>query len=92
MNAPELPTAPEPPAVVGPVQRRVSRQPAALPHPYWADDAVTLYHGDALELLPLLPEPGPSRPPVVRGRSAMSFARPIVPATGSRRSSGSRCW
>jgi site-specific DNA-methyltransferase (adenine-specific) len=56
MNAPELPQTTEQPAVTGPVQRRVSRQPAALPHPYWADDAVTLYHGDALELLPLLPQ------------------------------------
>lgn len=43
---------------VGPrVDRSVSCQPAAaLPAPYWEDAAVTLYHGDALELLPLLPK------------------------------------
>ena len=47
--------APETPAVGSQVQRRVRGQPVALPRPYWTDDAVTLYHGDALALLPLLP-------------------------------------
>jgi tRNA G10 N-methylase Trm11 len=34
----------------------VTWPPAGLPAPYYADDAVVIYHGDCRELLPLLPK------------------------------------
>lgn len=37
------------------IDRPVRRQPVALPRPYYEEGVVSLYHGDALELLPLLP-------------------------------------
>lgn len=29
-----------------------------LPQPFWSDDLVTLYHGDAMQLLPMLAADG----------------------------------
>jgi site-specific DNA-methyltransferase (adenine-specific) len=43
------------PAVAGPLEPTVIHRPAVLPAPFYADHAVTLYQGDAMALLPLLP-------------------------------------